>query len=648
MGKVDKRLQIFSMFCVIFLSSLSEGSSELDHPERVPAADFFRFPVCTSADLSPDGKRVAYLGRLEDQQSLFITDLQSGETYAAWAENNLDVYRYHWADSDHLIFNVSKFEQWDTGLFCIDREVKTMKRLASGRLVRVIGGTEDDTPGVVVAARVPPKGDYHAYSLDYLEANKYNDFERISDRVAKDPGKILGWLCDLSGNVRFGAAPRMDSETGKPEIYWMGSDKKGKVWSEYSLPDDTVPAAFDYDGQTLYVFSASERNTSALYEFDSKVGELGKLLVADERFDVNWGTLRFSSNRRRLVGLTYDRTRTTSIWIDPVYRDLQEAIDKIFPDTVNVIIDQSQGGTLFLTHAFSDRNPGQYFIIDVESFGVSKLCDSRPWIDSAKMAPTKGITFETRDGIALHGYITLPLMLKSSPYPTVVLVHGGPFARDVWGFNSEVQFYANRGYAVLQVNYRGSTGYGKEYMEAAKGEFGHRIQNDITDAVQGAIGMEIADPNRIAIVGASFGAYIAICALEATPNLYACAVAFAGVYDWERHLKQVAKQERWYREDFSFETWSYWLTSPGDAFPEVYSSSPINFVDRIKAPVFVIHGMEDTVVEAKQSKLLLSALKKHNKEFKTLFDTWEGHGFRDEEKRIDLYRKIEEFLGEHM
>ncbi len=257
----------------------------------------------------------------------------------------------------------------------------------------------------------------------------------------------------------------------------------------------------------------------------------------------------------------------------------------------------------------------------------------------------QSISYIARDGLKIHGYLTLPLDKNDGPLPMIVMPHGGPFARYEWGFNAEVQFLASRGYAVLQINYRGSTGYGRYYRETARGQFGKKVQDDITDGVYWAINEKIADPERIAIFGGSFGGYMALCGLTFTPDLYKCAISFAGVYDWVAMFDQLKRKK--YR-NYSYDLLKPWFGDPQKDKDIIRGISPINYVDQIKVPVLIVHGRSDYVVDTLQAKNLITALKKAKKSYKVYLQNWEGHGFIDEKKRFKFYSKVEDFLEKNL
>ncbi|MES1194387.1 MAG: alpha/beta fold hydrolase, partial [Opitutus sp.] len=241
---------------------------------------------------------------------------------------------------------------------------------------------------------------------------------------------------------------------------------------------------------------------------------------------------------RDLLGVRYVTEGPNQYWFDPALVGLQRTIDGLHPDLTNLIVSMDRSEQRMLVLSYSDREPGFYSLVDLASKKVSPLGQRMPWIKPEQLAPMFPIKCQARDGLPLHGYLTLPPGAGQKNLPLVMLVHGGPWVRDVWGFDPIVQFLANRGYAVLQINYRGSIGYGVDFAAQGKGQVGGAIQDDITDAVRWAIGAGFADPKRIAIMGASYGGYSTLFALAKTPELYRCGIDIAGVTDWPDLLEE--------------------------------------------------------------------------------------------------------------
>ena len=640
---------------------LAVAGFSLGAAEPIPIETFFREHYMSGMRISPDGEYIAFIGQHRSAHQLFTMNLKSDKMRGAGGGfRGQDVYRFYWADNENLIFNLSQDDRWTKvylsqddrwtkGLYSVRRNGKDMKLIVENRLVEVIGGLNDDKPGILallstVAIRKPD-----VYLVDYLVHGRTQMGDGVTDQasvIVENPGNIDRWMCDRRGNVRLGWEIHFHEERD-PTYSYIYRGVGETQWRSLELAEDVEPYAFDWDENALYVTAEGETSTEALVRYDLESDSMGEPILKDPLFDVSSGYPVFSRKRERLIGVTYDRVKPTSVWFDPFFRELQAKIDRMIPGTINRIIDFSDDETRFVIFSQSDREPGAYYLFDFQEDEVSPLFRTRPWIEPGQMARMMGVTFEARDGMAIHGYLTLPMLPAKPPYPLVVLPHGGPFYRDVWGFDSEAQFLANRGYAVLQINYRGSTGYGADYKDAAKGQFGKKIQDDITDAARGAIAMNIADPSRVAIFGSSFGGYAALCGLTLAPDLYKCGIAMAGVYDWNEQLKKTLRDKK-YGIDYSYEVFSYWLKDTDNEIADIYNASPINFVERIQAPLLVIHGGSDSVVEARQSKLLVAALKREGKQHESFINPREAHGFKGEKARIKLYRKIEEFLAKYL
>jgi dipeptidyl aminopeptidase/acylaminoacyl peptidase len=272
-----------------------------------------------------------------------------------------------------------------------------------------------------------------------------------------------------------------------------------------------------------------------------------------------------------------------------------------------------------------------------------KIADVSPWINENELAEMKPISYTSGDGLTIHGYLTLPPGKKAANLPVVVNPHGGPWARDYWGYNPEVQFLANRGYAVLQVNFRTSTGYGKSFWEAGFKEWGLKIQDDITDGVNWLVGEGIADPKRVGIYGGSFGGYATLAGLAFTPDLYACGVDYVGVANLFTLIKTIPPYWEPLREMM------YEMMGHPEKDKDLYEKvSPIFHADNIRVPVLVAQGANDPRVNKAESDQIVEALKAKGIEVEYMVKDNEGHGFQNEENRFDFYRAMERFLGKHL
>jgi dipeptidyl aminopeptidase/acylaminoacyl peptidase len=291
----------------------------------------------------------------------------------------------------------------------------------------------------------------------------------------------------------------------------------------------------------------------------------------------------------------------------------------------------------------TDRNPGTYYLLDTAALRLKKLFDLAEWIHPQEMAPMKPMEYKARDGLTIHGYLTLPLGGSGKNLPLVVNPHGGPSARDVWEFDPGVQFLANRGYAVLQVNFRGSTGYGKSFLKAGFREWGLKQQDDITDGVKWVIDQGIADPKRVCIFGASYGGYAALIGLEQTPELYRCGISYAGVTDIIRTLKKSLPELK-IAEAMAIEQ----IGDVKEDKAHLKDVSPLAHVDKIQVPVFLAHGEYDRRVPIETARDLARALKKQGKLYDFMVRDDEDHGFHQETNKIAFWTKVEAFLKSNL
>jgi dipeptidyl aminopeptidase/acylaminoacyl peptidase len=293
--------------------------------------------------------------------------------------------------------------------------------------------------------------------------------------------------------------------------------------------------------------------------------------------------------------------------------------------------------------SYSDVQPPIYYIFDFKERKMEFLAESRPWVKAAEMSELKPITFTSRDGMTLHGYLTVPKGSQGKKVPLVVNPHGGPWARDGWGYNNEHQFLADRGYAVIQVNFRGSTGFGMDHYLKSKKQWGQSMQNDVTDAVQWAVEQGIADAERVCIYGGSYGGYATMAGLTYTPDLYKCGINYVGVTDlpllfetapdsWASGMEEMYQMVGDYKEEKEFlEQWS-----------------PSQHADKIQAPVFMAYGKQDPRVSIEHAEVMEKALKANGKEYELMVKKDEGHGYRKQENVYDFYGRMETFLAENL
>ncbi|MBX3739084.1 MAG: S9 family peptidase [Candidatus Didemnitutus sp.] len=447
------------------------------------------------------------------------------------------------------------------------------------------------------------------------------------------------WLCDRDGEIRYAFGLIKAEQL----LFRRASDGK---WTPIKIDfERDTPLAVDTDSAVLLIAHLNDEGSCELRRFDTRNNSLGPVLYTDEKYDFSDGRLHFSPDGREPVSLTYAQQAPTRFWFRAADQALQATIDSALPpDRLNHITSRSRDGQKLLVTSGSDRHPGTLYFIDLAAHKVRKIADLAPWLPERLLAPVRLMSFRTRDGLTLDGYVTLPQnYVEGKPAPTVVLPHGGPWARDVWGYEPWSQFLASRGYVVFRPNYRGSSGYNAALSLAPAMEF-RKMHDDVTDGVRALVAAKISDPAHLAIFGASFGGYLAMSGAAFEPDLYKCAITFAGVFDWAELMQQDKDNGNeyryaWLRRDFG---------DPEKDRAKFDAMSPLQAVANVRIPIFVAHGKEDRNADTDQSRSLVRALKKAGVPHEAWFIPDEAHGLSELAHRTELFTRVEAFLKKHL
>ena len=356
-------------------------------------------------------------------------------------------------------------------------------------------------------------------------------------------------------------------------------------------------------------------------------------------------SLSFSRKRKVLTAAHWVAEKSKRHFFDKDSKEAYELLVSKLPGVEIAVTSSNKNEDKFIVRTYSDKSRGQYFFFDKNNKTVEKIADISPWINVSQMSDMKPITYKSRDGLTIHGYLTLPNGIEAKNLPVVVNPHGGPWARDRWGFNPEVQFLANRGYAVLQMNFRGSTSYGRKFWEASFKEWGQKMQDDVSDGVKWLIDQGIADPKRVGIYGGSYGGYATLAGLTFTPDLYACGVDYVGVSNLFTFMETIPPYWKQYL-DMLHEM----VGDPSNASDKEMMTkfSPSLQADKIKAPLFVAQGANDPRVKKSESDQMVSAMKERGISVEYMVKDNEGHGFHNEENRFEFYGAMEKFLDTHL
>jgi dipeptidyl aminopeptidase/acylaminoacyl peptidase len=416
------------------------------------------------------------------------------------------------------------------------------------------------------------------------------------------------------------------------------------AWREVFLASETRWMAVDPDNRFLWIVTHTRAAGFGLRRMNIDSGALDGTVLTDPLYDISAGRLYFSDIGHNLAGVAYMQRKPVSIWFSKTHAVAQATVNQHRPDTDNVLVGCDAAERKFLFALTGPLHPGSYELLDLDSRTLVILADAAPWLKQRPLCPVRPIGFTARDGLGLEGYLALPAgASREHPVPLVVLAHGGPWMRDTSEFNPEVQFLASRGYAVLQPNYRGSAGYSPQISRVPAYDY-RKMCDDVTDATRAMIASGLVDPRRIAIMGGSFGGYLAVSGVTFENGLYRCAITVCGVFDWDRFIRSKDDVAR----PGEYELLTDEIGRPGRDDKYLERISPLEHAGQIHVPILIAHGTEDNIVDVAQSKRLASELKKRGVPYETFYRKVEGHGFRDYGDRVEFYHRVEAFLAANL
>lgn len=629
--------------------------------EEIPIMDFFRPRLLQAPALNPSGTHIAALVTVgRDRHDLLVTELETKKIEVVHGFGDKDIYYFSWLNDTRLIYLLASEKLYGMGMlagdvgrlkdshpllqYCGAQLISIPERNRLRPLVWMSSDLEDGRDLGVgeintelrTGSLVNLRSARTEWS-DIVETRDNNERHVMKHYGVPKGGMGSGYMADRDGELAFA----FTFADGYQTMHRLNGD----AWEKCPVDLDQVDivSSGEKPGEIVVLAPREEGKPRALRFMDATTGTLGETLVQDKAYDFDGWVFR-DRRSRRIVGAMYDRSGPTSIWFDEGYRAIQKMLEGRFPGVVVRIRDVDNSGRL-LVETFSDRQPAIYHWVNLEQRTVGLIKNSAPWIDSARMQPMNVMAFKARDGIKLDAFVTLPAgASKTNRVPLVVLPHGGPWVRDAWGFNAEVQFLASRGYAVLQPNYRGSPGYDWRFPEEDKYDF-LKMHHDVTDATKAVLATGLIDPDRIAIMGGSFGAYLALCGVVHEPTLYRCAVTIAGVFDWEQVLKD-AKYDQYTSGRYAY--MKRRLGDPKKQQEKFEAISPARYVENVKVPVFVSHGKDDPVASVGESKRLIEELEKHHVPHEVLLIGGEGHGMGHLKNQVELYSRVEAFLAKNL
>ncbi|MBD80625.1 MAG: S9 family peptidase [Crocinitomicaceae bacterium] len=594
--------------------------------------DFFRNPEKSRYQISPNGEYFSYMAPYQDRMNVFVKKIGDAEGKRITEVTDRDIAGYMWANDNRILYLKDDGGDENFALYGVNIDGSNLIPLTKfdSTRTRLIDDLEGLDDYVLVGLNKRNKQIFDPYRLNIVSGEL--------EMAAENPGNIGGWVTDHEGKIRV--ATTTDG-VNTSLLYRATEADDWSVLMTTNFKESVSPLFFTFDNKNLYASSNIGRDKSAIVLFDLDSAKEIKELFAHPEVDV-YG-LGYSRKRKVLTSISYTTDKRHRTFLDEETKNWFGKLESKLDGYEIGISGLNKAEDKVMVRTYSDKSLGAYYFYNITTDELTKIEDVASWIDENDMCDMKPIQYKSRDGLTINGYLTLPKGREAKNLPVVVNVHGGPWARDRWGFNPEVQFLANRGFAVLQMNFRGSTGYGREFWEASFKQWGQNMQNDVTDGAQWLIDEGIADKDRIAIYGASYGGYATLAGLCYTPDLYACGVDYVGVSNLFTFMEAIPAYWKPYLE-MLYEQ----VGNPEADSSMLAAYSPALNADKIVAPLFIAQGAKDPRVVKSESDQMVEAMKARGVAVEYLVKENEGHGFRNEENRFEFYEAMSTFLEKHI
>ena len=636
MFKVSKKISLI-ILTFIFFSCTNENTkqkiNEIVIAKQIPLEDFFKNPEKSSYQISPNGSFYSFMAPYKNRMNIFIQKIGDSSITQITFEEARDIAGYFWPNNEQIVFLKDEGGDENFHLFGVNIDGSNTISFTDFEGVRaqIIDDLPDQKNFVIIGLNKRNKQVFDPYRLN-LKSGEIS-------LLAENPGNIQGWMFDHDGKLRVATA--IVDGVNQSILYRENEEDEFKTIITTNFKEGFNPQFFTFDNKNIIGSSNLGRDKYAIVEFDPINAKEVRVLYANDDYDVNGAG--YSRKRKVITAAYFESWKSERHYFDSTSKVTFEKIQKQLSGYEIGITGINKDENIFILRTYSDKSLGAYYIYNSEDDKMEKIVEVSPWIDENEMSNQLPINYQSRDGLKINGYLTLPKgynMENAKNLPVVINPHGGPWARDSWGFNPEIQFLANRGYAVLQMNFRGSTGYGRKFFEASFKKWGREMQDDITDGTQWLIDKGIADSTRIAIYGGSYGGYATLMGLVKEPKMYAAGVDYVGVSNMFTFMKTIPPY------------WEPMLEMMYEMVGDVEKDSvmlkevsPVFHVDKIKAPLFIAQGKNDPRVNVDESDQMVKAMKEKGIKVEYLVKDDEGHGFRNEENKFDFYRAMEKFLN---
>jgi len=632
--------------------------------EPIPVQDFFRPPgMLAEPKINLSGTHIAALvTNGSDKQLLLVNDLKTRKSDVIGGPGDINVTSFDWLNEGRLVYNLGTTARGNLGLLAVDLDQpnrgypllqyynETLLSVPKDDRTHPLiwaawDGLESQKQLGVVAVdsglRFGQFVDLSSVTAGTMDAPaaEENNTRHIVRRYPSVDGWATNYYADQLGELAFATT----AADGVYSLHFLA--KEQWVDCPVDLDQISIVGAGTKHGELAIVGPRGTGRPRPLQFMDGATGRLGEVLVDDKDYDFN-GYLYRDPGSQVIVGAVYERNGPQVVWFHPAYAKLQEVLNGFFPGVVARIIGNNEKGDIVLVKTYSDRQPPIYQWVNLETKQVGLIMNSAPWIDPKRMRPVNIIKFKTRDGHSLDAYVTMPAgATKQNPPPLIVLPHDGPLGeRTRWEYNAQVQFFASRGYAVLQPNYRGSAGYGWMFPESDDWDY-VKMGQDVIDATKLLGNAGLIDAKRVGIVGTNFGGFLALQCAASAPDLFKCAGAITGIFDWGKYV-----------DDFKFSRYTTpqygrWVRKLGDPDRDrarYDAISPLRHVEAIRAAVFTAIGREDSEQLIAQTKSLNSELERHHVPHESVTLGGAGNSMFYVRNRVEVYSQLETFLAKNL
>ncbi len=617
-----------------------------DRPDYVPLEVLFANPEHAAPQISPDGKRLAYLAPYEAVMNIWLGEAGSKDFHAITRDAKRGIGgilllaglpAFFWAhDNRHILFVQDDFGDENWRLKVVDTETEEVRDLTpfEGVAAQIIATNRRLPNEILVGLNKDNPALHDVYRIDISSGQL--------TKVAENPG-FLSWMVDRDFRVRGGTRQTPDAGT---EILVRETDEDDWQVVLTFGPDDSMlvtEAQFTADGKGLYLVSSQGSDTGRLVRFDLATRDVVEVLAEDSKYDV--GALQLHPDTFEPELATIMRERTDHIVLDQSLKKDLEAMQSLAEGTFS-IVSRDHADQVWIVAFATDNKPTSFYLIDRKTGETSFLFYSHPELAEYRLSNTEPFSFQSRDGLTIHGYLTFPLDANRENLPAVVFPHGGPYGRDTWEFNPMTpwrQWIANRGYLCVQVDFRASTGYGKGFLNAGDKEWGGRMHDDLVDAVNHVVEKGLADPKRIGIFGISYGGYAALVGATFTPDLFRCAIDMVGPSNLLTLLETIPPYWEPIRAMFNRR-----VGNPETEKDFLWSRSPLSRVDQIKCPIMIGQGGNDPRVKQAESEQIVEMMKARGIDHEYLVFSDEGHVFMKPENNLKFFGQAEKFLAKHL